>query len=255
MIIRDNFKINMKILILKIIYVISLFSQKKSNIQDLENISCESNKQNIDYLEEKITKINEYEYTINPSSVTNIQGMLIIGILEKFRPNNICEYGAGVSTTIFETYCQKYNKKLLNIEHDDRYKRKDSKLFKLEEYTNVTINNKLYENTNRYVGLEEFFSNYKERFDFVFIDGPYGTNTRYKYTRIQMIDLLEFDLLQDNGYFLIHDTERENAQNSLKILLSLFKQKGYDLEIEELQTQNMKRLTIINFKKQINKQK
>ena len=42
--------------------------------------------------------IKNYEYTINKASITYIQGMLLIGILEKFRPNNICEFGAGEST-------------------------------------------------------------------------------------------------------------------------------------------------------------
>ncbi len=62
-----------------------------------------------------------------------------------------------------------------------------------------------------------------------------------------MIDFLEFDLLENHGYFLIHDTERINAQNSIKILLSLFKEKGYEIEVENLETNIQKRLTIINF--------
>ena len=64
-----------------------------------------------------------------------------------------------------------------------------------------------------------------------------------------MIDLLEFDLLENNGYFLIHDTERKNTKNSIKILLSLFKKKRYELKIEYMVNQKNKRLTIINFNK------
>ena len=191
--------------------------------------------------------MDNYDYSINSASITYIQGMLLIGILEKFRPNSICEFGAGESTKIFETYCEKYNKKLLNIEHDIKYKRKDSKLFNLIQNTDVMINNIKYENTYKYEGLEDFFKKYKGKFDFIFIDGPFGVNHDYKYTRIQMIDFLEFDLLENHRQFLIHDTERINAQNSIKILLSLFKEKGYEIEIENLETNIQKRLTIINF--------
>ena len=222
----------MKLLFFKFFLFSIIMLFKKVKTQNSGNITCELNNKNTDANK----MMNNYDYSINSASITYIQGMLLIGILEKFRPNSICEFGAGESTKIFETYCEKYNKKLLNIEHDIKYKRKDSKLFNLIENTDVVINNIKYENTNKYEGLEDFFKNYKGKFNFVFIDGPFGVNHDYKYTRIQMIDFLEFDLLENHGYFLIHDTERINAQNSIKILLSLFKEKGYEIEIENLET-------------------
>ena len=239
----------MKLLIFKFFYLFYLFSSKKVKTQNLENLSCELNNKTFDKLNKENKEINNYEYTINGASITNIQAILIIGLLEKYKPNSICEFGAGVSTIIFETYCEKYNRKLLNIEHDIKYKRKDSKLFKLIKNTYVEINNVKYGKTNKYEGLEDFFKNYKGKFDFVFIDGPFGKNKKYKYTRIQMIDLIEFDLLENHGYFLIHDTERKNAQNSIKVLLSLFKKKGYEIKIEYFSAHKKKRLTIINFNK------
>lgn len=84
-------------------------------------------------------------------------------ILEQFLPNNICEFGAGVSSKIFEFYIQKYNKKLLTIEHDVKFKTKETKLFKLKENTEVVINNVTYKKTNKYVGLEDFFQKYNEK--------------------------------------------------------------------------------------------
>jgi len=239
----------MNLLILILFYLINSVHSKKAKTQKLKNINCELSNKNIDDSDMKNKKINNYEFTINMASITHIQGLLLIGILEKFRPNYICEFGAGVSTIIFESYCEKYDKKLLTIEHDIKYKRKDSKLFTLIENTYVMIYNVKYGETNKYEGLEDFFKNYKGKFDFVFIDGPFGTNKKYKYTRIQMIDLLEFDLLENRGYFLIHDTERKNAKNSINILLSLFKKKRYVVTIEYLVTQKEKRLTIIYFNK------
>jgi len=65
-----------------------------------------------------------------------------------------------------------------------------------------------------------------------------------------MIDFLEFVLLEKQGYFLIHDSERNNAKNSINILIKLFKDKGNKLVIEYMLTQNQKKkLTIIEFNK------
>lgn len=221
-----------------------------SSEKDLSTSTCESNK-NKKEEEKKILK--NYTFETNSASITYIQGLMIIGILEQFRPNNICEYGAGVSSGIFQTYCEKYNKSLLTIEHDVKYQTKESKLFSLIENTTVTINNVKYGKTNKYEGLEEFFSKYDKKFDFVFIDGPFGCEREYyAYTRIQMLDLIEYDLLSDEGYFLIHDTERKNGQASIKVLLSLFEQKNYTLLIEELGLNQIKMMTIIKFKKKMN---
>jgi len=63
-----------------------------------------------------------------------------------------------------------------------------------------------------------------------------------------MIALLEFNLLENNGSFLIHDTERKNIQNSIRSLLTLFKKKFNVFEIEYLITQKEKRITIIHKK-------
>jgi hypothetical protein len=205
--------------------------------------------------EEKSTIENEsiqsiqYIYKPNSFSLTNIQMLQVIGILEQFKPNSICEFGTGITTDVFESYCKKYNKNLLNIEHNIKYQREHSKLFKLNKKKDVVINNIKYSQTNIYEGLEEFFKSYDKKFDFVLIDAPIGETNKYKYGRIQMIDLIVFDLLDDEGYFLVHNTEKHCIQNSVNVLLSLFKKKNYNTVIENLGYNNNKRLTIIHFKK------
>jgi len=56
-------------------------------------------------------------------------------------------------------------------------------------------------------------------------------------------------ILEDEGYFLVHNTEKHCIQNSVNILLSLFKKNNYNTVIENLGYNNNKRLTIIHFKK------
>ena len=192
---------------------------------------------------------NQYVYKPNSFSLTNIQMLQVIGILEHFKPNNICEFGTGITTDVFELYCKKYNKNLLNIEHSIKYQREHSKLFKLNKKKDIVINNIKYSQTNIYEGLEEFFKSYEKKFDLVLIDAPTGETNKYKYGRIQMIDLIVFNLLDDEGYFLIHNTEKYCIQNSVNILLSLFKKKNYNTVTENLGYNNNKRLTIIHFKK------
>ncbi len=65
-----------------------------------------------------------------------------------------------------------------------------------------------------------------------------------------MVDFIEFDLLDEKGYFLIHDTERTADANSVELLLSLFKKK-YKLKIDYLNKGLSKELTIIRFKKKV----
>ena len=208
-----------------------------------------SDKEEKSTVENESIQSNQYVYNPNSFSLTNIQMMQVIGILEIFKPNNICEFGTGITTDVFEVYCKKYNKNLLNIEHNIKYQREHSKLFKLNKKKDVVINNIKYSQTNIYEGLEEFFKSYDKKFDLVLIDAPIGEANKYKYGRIQMIDLIVFNLLEDEGYFLVHNTEKHCIQNSVNILLSLFKKNNYNTVIENLGYNNNKRLTIIHFKK------
>ena len=212
-----------------------------------EDVTCESDKKlNYEYILPSL-----YHYEINDFSLTNIQIIFIIGLLEKYRPNNICEFGAGESTKIFETYVERYNKSFLNIEQDEKYLYKSSKLFPLKHEAPLVINGETYKRNGIYEGLEEFFKNYqKEKFDFVLIDGPYANQDvkNYEYVRLQMVYFIEFDLLQDEGYFLIHDSSSQGSKNTIKILLPLFEQK-YDLQIEYVEKGIRKELTVISFKK------
>jgi 16S rRNA G966 N2-methylase RsmD len=212
-----------------------------------EDVTCESDKKlNNEYILPSL-----YHYEINDFSLTNIQIIFLIGLLEKYRPNNICEFGAVESTKIFETYVERYNKSFLNIEQDEKYLYKSSKLFPLKHEAPLVINKQTYKRNGIYEGLEEFFKNYqKEKFDFVLIDGPYANQDvkKYEYVRLQMVYFIEFDLLQDEGYFLIHDSSSEGSKNSIKILLPLFERK-YDLQIEYVEKGIRKELTVISFKK------
>ncbi len=150
-------------------------------IYNQESQTCNNDKNNIrenngDY----ILPIN-YEFKINSFSITKIQALFIIGLLEKYKPNNLCEYGAGESTKIFEIYSQKYNKTFLNIEQDEKYIHKSSKHFPIKHNASLIFNGSTYGECGIYDGLEKFLKNYKTKFDFILIDGPFVDHNIHKY--------------------------------------------------------------------------
>ena len=212
--------------------------------------TCENIIQKKNYLKKVKTISLTYNYKINGFSITNTQALILIGLLETFKPNNICEFGAGESTKIFETYSKKYNKKFLNIEQNIDYIYKSSIYFPIKHNASLVYDGISYEKNGIYDGLEEFFKNLKSKFDFVFIDGPYIDIKKYEYeyNRIQMIDFIEYDLLDDKGFFLVHDTARRADHRSINVLLLLFRKK-YKLKIDYSNKGLPKELTIIKFKK------
>ena len=234
----------MKLLLLLLFYFINLISSQQTEINEK---SCDNREKNTMKNENII--FSQYVYKPHAISLTNIQILQLIGILEQFKPNNIIEFGTGVTTDVFEFYCKKYNKNLLTIEHNKKYKRVHSKMFNLHTKKDIVIDNVKYKQTNIYEGLENFFKKYDKKFDLVLVDAPIGETNKYKYGRIQMIDLVVFDLLENEGYFLIHNTEKTCIYNSFNVLISLFKKKNYNTVIEDLGYKNNKRLTIIYFKK------
>ena len=179
-------------------------------IYNNENKICDNIIQNInDSKIDKTISLN-YNYKINGFSITNTQALILIGLLEKFKPNNICEFGAGESTKIFETYIKKYNKKFLNIVQNMTYLYKSSIYFPIKHNVTLVYDGVTYEKNGIYDGLEEFFKNEKPKFDFVLIDGPFldPKIQKYEFNRIQMIDFIEYDLLDDKGFYLVYDTSR-----------------------------------------------
>jgi len=91
-----------------------------------------------------------------------------------------------------------------------------------------------FKNVNYYVGLEEYLVKCGKKFDFVCIDAPFGWNFRYVYTRVQLLDFIEYDLLCDECVFMVHDVERASQRNTLRIFEKMVKEKGYEFEKKEV---------------------
>jgi len=180
-------------------------------------------------------------------TLTSSQYERVIDILEEFKPKRICELGAGQSTIIFEKYIEKSKSDFFSIEHDENYSSSNSVMFQLVENTNITIGNNTYENTNKYDGFENWLIK-QDKFDFVLIDGPYGYNANYDYTRIQLLSFIILDKISDKSVVICHDTERINMKSTLSEFEKYLLDKGfkYIKDIMKGDINGARELTIYN---------
>jgi 16S rRNA G966 N2-methylase RsmD len=180
-------------------------------------------------------------------TLTSSQYERVIDILEEFKPKRICELGAGQSTIIFEKYIEKSKSDFFSIEHDENYSGSNSVMFQLVECTNITIGNNTYENTNKYDGFENWLIK-QDKFDFVLIDGPYGYNANYDYTRIQLLSFIILDKISDKSVVICHDTERINMKSTLSEFEKYLLGKGfkYTKDIMKGDINGARELTIYN---------
>ena len=167
--------------------------------------------------------------------MTPKQYMKMIDLLEETKPKRICELGSGQSTEIFETY-QKNNKyiSVFSIEHD-KYFRTHKSVVMIPLKENTSFNK--YEKCTVYDGFEKWIEE-QNKFDFVLIDGPNDTLPKNEhnliYSRIQMLSFLLLDKLNDNAVIMYHDSNTEEAKNTLNEFERLLEEKNISYEKETI---------------------
>lgn len=170
----------------------------------------------------------------NPGSMRLSQYHKMIDLLEQYKPKRICEMGSGISTIIFEQYCQKYNAVSYSIEHQLGYRRAHTVMLPVWEFTDYTVEDKHFTNVNRYIGLTRWLR-IQQPFDFVLCDGPYGCGFRERYTygRIQLVAFPLIHAITDNGIIIMHDSNRTPQHNTLVELEKIFQEKNINYTKEE----------------------
>lgn len=180
--------------------------------------------------------MNPDKYQTNFVSITSAQVRRICDLLESRRPSSILEFGAGVSSQVFIDYAEETGAYFLNIESEDHWMTKYSVRCNLIHQSPYEIDGIKFDNVNYYENLTDVISGRK--YDFVLIDGPIGWQWFYKYTRVQMLEVIPH--LADECVVMIHDSERITSQR----VQNIFKRKVselYDIEIIDyhLKAQNM----------------
>ena len=136
-----------------------------------------------------------------------LQYRKMIDLLEERKPCEIIVLGCGQSTVIFEQYTEKYGGRLVSIEDDSEYARKDTRVFKVVEPGKLKIGEKEYGRCNYYDGLEKFLVERGVRYDFVSVDSPVGYRFRemFEFGRVQLLDFVVLDLMKEKCTVQIHD--------------------------------------------------
>jgi hypothetical protein len=151
----------------------------------------------------------DYKFTCDIGTMTPCQYIRMINLLEETNSKRICELGSGISTEIFDVYCSKSNAIRYSIEHDEHYNRYDN---------TIMLSLKEYDKCTRYDGFEEWL-NSQDKFDFVLIDAPNDGipfyNPNLEYARVQLLDFVLMNKLNDNSIVMYHDSERNLAKNTL----------------------------------------
>lgn len=147
--------------------------------------------------------------------------------INDIKPNKILEFGLGESTKITAQYVLNANNKALLtvIDHNEEWLRFFSENNNIEasKYTKILpLEQRKFFNKDctAYQNLIKNISGHK--YDLIFIDGPYGSDD---FSRSQIIDVIENDLLSENFIIIFDDTDRFGEQQTLKKIIELFENK------------------------------
>ena len=173
----------------------------------------------------------DYSFWCDIGMMTPLQYIRMINLLEEYKPKRICELGSGQSTDIINEYVKKENATAYSIEHDKYWNTHNSIMMPLIENTDLTIDDShVYHKCNIYDGFEEWLKR-TDKFDFAFIDAPNdgipNNETNLKYARIQTLDFVLLNKLNDKSIVMYHDSEIDIAQNTLKEFEKLLSESNF----------------------------
>lgn len=158
-------------------------------------------------------------------------------ILDEFQPKSILEMGLGQSTKMIGSYVKwKVNRNEecshIVVEHDKTWIDFFNNSFELSSGTKVVqldlskveidaswVDGGKTE-VNIYVGVGEQLK--EQKFDLIFIDGPFGSPV---YSRIDIIDLIP-ECLNESFILMLDDAERHGEQNTLTLIRNFLAESG-----------------------------
>lgn len=180
-------------------------------------------------------KYKDYSFCYEIGTMTPLQYIRMINILEEFRPKRICELGSGQSTDIINLYSKKVNATAYSIENDPYWNTHNSIMLPLMENTTITIGNNEYDKCTIYEGFEDWLKG-QDKFDLVFVDAPNDVlpfnRFDLKYSRIQLLSFVFLNKLSDKSMVMYHDSENEWAQNTLNEFERILSNYGFTFQKE-----------------------
>ncbi len=149
-------------------------------------------------------------------------------LLDTVHPKNILETGLGQSTRLTGSYVRYMSERCscrhLVIEHDQNWIDAFRQDFSLSDATQIILRKLGAANLGGsdrdslsfvYMDLDEVIKG--QKFDFISLDGPYGTNVPAGYSRADILAYLP-DCLEENFCIVLDDYERNGEKNTVKCI-------------------------------------
>lgn len=151
--------------------------------------------------------------------------------LDEFRPKNILEIGLGQSTRVIGAYAGQYGVRHTIVEHDSSWINFFLNKHGKNENTEMVCLERLEgQYHGRWVNTKTPIKYYKDfssafvgqKFDFIFIDGPQGSN---EFSRVDITEILP-ECLTESFVIMVDDSQRQGERNTIKIIADILTSTG-----------------------------
>lgn len=153
-------------------------------------------------------------------------------VLNGVKPKNILEFGLGQSSKLVHQYANYYHVNAVTCEHDEKW----IKFFHESNDGNYNVNIKqIGLKTINYKGFDTItYENiteilYNQKFDFILVDGPYGSD---RYSRSQIIELAQSNLA-DSFCIILDDTNRQGEMDTVGEVQEVLEKKHIPYKVQK----------------------
>lgn len=154
---------------------------------------------------------------------------LLYRIYNEIHPRSILEFGLGETSKLLCQYSQAFDCDYTIVEHDEKWVAffTGRNAVEPDRIFRANISRVAYKHARPYVyeGLSERIKG--KKFDFIVIDGPFGTA---KYSRTDILDIVKNDQLDEKFIIFMDDYQRGGEKNTIKDLTGIMKEKGIAFE-------------------------
>lgn len=156
--------------------------------------------------------------------------------LDEFRPKKILEMGLGQSTRVISAYSKYFDAGHYIVEHDETWIQFFLDKYGKGEKTEIVCLNRREEiYQGRWIQTKtpiKFYEGFKEKFqgekfDFVFIDGPQGSQ---EVSRVDFTELLP-EALEESFVIMIDDSERHGESATINVICNILQNAGISILI------------------------
>lgn len=156
---------------------------------------------------------------------------ILFRVLNDIGPTSVLEFGLGESTRMLAAYRSGKNPsaEVFTVEHNKEWQEfliAQCPLFADINIVNTAMERKIVhgESTNFYSGLVDALPQGR-KFDLLLIDGPIGTP---RYSRYNMVEVVEADLLADDFILFLDDAARPGEMETIAIAEEKLRSKGIE---------------------------